>query len=76
MLTGALLATHRVVGSPCFDRKAPVPVDLEVDEDHIYKYVWTCLVEYRHYGDERYAEEVRRFRENQLVPAHYAQTEL
>ena len=76
VLTGSLLAAHRVVGSPSFERNDPSPVNPQIDTEHAYKYVWACLSEYRRYGDERYAEEVRRFREHQIVPSWCAENEV
>ena len=75
-LTGGLLAAHRVVGSPGFDRNNPIPVSDELDREHSYKYTWTCLSEYRHYRDDRYEEEIRGFRDNGLVPAWCAEGEI
>lgn len=64
-LTGSLLAAHRVLGSPSFDEVMPVPEKL--DREHNYKYVYACLDEYRAYGNEKYVEEVRGFRDAGLV---------
>jgi Questin oxidase-like len=75
-LTGALLAAHQVVGSPAFDRYSPLSVPDHLDREHTYKYVWTCLSEYRHYGDDRYKEEIRGFRDKSLVPAWCASSEI
>ena len=75
-LTGGLLAAHRVVGSPDIDRDTPMAVPDELDREHRYKYVWACLSEYRHYRDERYAEEIRGFRDKGLVPAWCAAGEI
>lgn len=67
-LTGGLLAAHRVVGSPGFERSNPTRLNVRIDGEHAYKYVWACLSEYLHYGDERYAEEIRESRGKELVP--------
>jgi len=75
-LTGSLLAAHQVVGSPHFDRDNPMPVPNQLDQEHAYKYAWTCLSEYRHYGDERYLEEIREFRKNALIPRWCADNEV
>ncbi len=66
-LTGALLAAHRIVGSPGFDAATPLPVPSRIDQEHAYKYVYACLAEYRVYGDERYLEEIAGFRSKGLV---------
>ena len=68
-LTGGLLAAHRVVGSPAFDRDTPMPVPAVLDREHTYKYAWACLSEYRYYDDKRYADEIRDFRKGKLIPA-------
>ena len=75
-LTGGLLAAHRVVGSPDFHRRNPMPVPERLDREHTYKYAWTCLSEYRHYGDDRYAEEIRGFRRSGLIPEWCAADEV
>ncbi len=75
-LTGGLLAAHRVVGSPDIDRDTPMAVPDELGGEHRFKYVWACLSEYRHYRDERYAEEIRGFRDKGLVPAWCAAGEI
>ena len=67
-LTGSLLASHLIVGSPDFDRDNPVPLPRDIDLEHRYKFAWSCLSEHRYYGDERYAEEFRVLREKGLVP--------
>jgi len=75
-LTGALLAAHRVVGSPCFDRNHAMSVPDRLDREHTYKYAWACLSEYRHYGDERYADEIRGFRDKGLIEDWSAKNEI
>ncbi len=75
-LTGALLAAHQAVGSPGFDRENPLPIPDHLDREHIYKYVWACLSEYRQYGDARYTEEIRGFRDKGLVPSWCAREEI
>jgi len=75
-LTGGLLAAHQVVGSPDFDRDNPMPVPNRLDEEHTYKYTWTCLSEYRHYGDDRYVEEIQGLRKNGLIPQWCADDEV
>jgi len=67
-LTGGLLAAHKVVGSPNFDQDNPMPMPNSLDQEHTYKYAWACLSEYRHYGDDRYIEEIKMLRESGLVP--------
>jgi hypothetical protein len=67
-LTGALLAAHRVVGSPDFDREMPAPIPDRVDREHTFKYLYACTSEFSAYGDQRYIEEVRGFKEKALVP--------
>ena len=57
-------------------RDTPMAVPDELDKEHRYKYVWACLSEYRHYRDERYAEEIREFRDRGLVPAWCAAGEI
>ena len=75
-LTGALLAAHQAVGSPGFDRENPRPIPDHLDREHTYKYVWACLSEYRQYGDVRYTEEIRGFRDKGLVPTWCASEEI
>lgn len=65
--TGALLAAHRLVGSPKLGLPAPAPDKL--DREHCYKYVYACLAEYRHYADQSYLEEVAGFCRQHLVAA-------
>ena len=67
-LTGGLLAAHQVVGSPGFGRVHSMPVNDRLSDEHTYKYAWACLSEYRHYGDNRYLEEIQGFRQNGLIP--------
>jgi hypothetical protein len=67
-LTGSLLAAHQVVGSPDFDRDHSLPVNDRLDDEHNYKYAWACLSEYRHYGDDRYLEEIQGLRQSGLIP--------
>ena len=75
-LTGGLLAAHLVVGSPEYDARKPAAAPAHLDTEHAFKYAWSCLSEYRHYGDVRYAEEVRLFRDAELIPQWCAATEL
>ena len=75
-LTGSLLAAHQVVGSPAFDRDAPLPIPDRLDREHAYKYAWACLSEYRFYGDELYVDEIRGFREQGLIPPWCARKEI
>jgi hypothetical protein len=75
-LTGGLLAAHQVVGSPDFDRDHSMPVIDRFDDEHNYKYAWACLSEYRHYGDERYLEEIQALRQSGLVPQWCAADEV
>ncbi len=65
-LTGALLAAHRIVGSPAFDEPLAAPGTL--DPAHAFKYVYSCLMEYAVLGDERYLEEIVLFRDAGLIP--------
>ena len=65
-LTGALLAAHIVVGSPHFHTRAAL---VSQGEDHDLKFAWSCLSEYRCYGDERYLEEIRLLKDAHLIPA-------
>ncbi len=66
-VTGALLAAHRAVGSPHFDRSKPMPAPIQLDHEHIYKYIYACVSEYKTYGDPRYLEEIDQFRQNGLI---------
>ena len=75
-LTGGLLAAHQVVGSPDFDRDNPMTMPNRLDEEHAYKYAWACLSEYRHYGDDRYVEEIQGLRKNGLIPQWCADDEV
>jgi len=75
-LTGGLLAAHRVVGSPDFDRAGPAPMPDRLDKEHTYKYAWACLSEYRQYRDERYAQEILDLRDKGLIPAWCAKYEI
>lgn len=75
-LASGLLAAHRVVGSPRFERGNPLPVPDRLGREHAFKYTWACLSEYCYYGDERYIDEIRGFRENGLVPAWSAKNEV
>jgi len=75
-LTGGLLAAHQVVGSPEFDRDHSMPVNDKLSDEHTYKYAWACLSEYRHYGDKRYLEEIKTFRQNGLIPEWCAADEV
>jgi hypothetical protein len=68
-LTRALLGAHLVVGSPGFDAVNPAPVPDKLDMPHAYKYLYVCLKEYQHYGDERYLKEITDFCTKGLVPA-------
>jgi hypothetical protein len=74
-LTGALLAAHRAVGSPQFDRAQPMPAPNQLDREHIYKYIHACASEYAAYGDTRYLEEIGQFRQKGLI-ASWAAREL
>lgn len=62
-LTGGLLAAHRIVGCPRIDRFNPLPISDQLDREHAYKYTWTCLSEFRHYQDNKYADEIRQIRQ-------------
>lgn len=67
-LTGGLLAAHQVVGSPGIDRDKPMLMPNSLDQEHAYKYAWTCLSEYRRYGDDRYVEEIKGLRKSGVIP--------
>ncbi len=67
-LTGGLLAAHKVVGSPNFDRNDPKTFAVSPDQEHAYKYAWTCLSEYRNYEDKRYLEEILELRNRGYIP--------
>ena len=69
-MTGALLASHIVLGSPTLDKPLMLPMIL--DKEHAIKYAWACLSEYRHYGDATYLEEIDRFRNANLIPSWVA----
>jgi len=75
-LTGAILAAHRALDCPAFDASKPLPAPQQIDREHGYKYAWVCLSEYRHYGDPRYADELRGFRDAGLVPQWCGRTEV
>ena len=75
-LTGGLLAAHQVVGSPDFVRDHSMPVNDRLSDEHTYKYAWACLSEYRHYGDNRYLEEIEGFRQSGLIPRWCAADEV
>ncbi|MEM7080713.1 MAG: questin oxidase family protein [Pseudomonadota bacterium] len=66
-VSGALLAAHLAVGSPDFDPNNVLPV-VSLDEEHDYKYGWSCLSEYRRYGDARYREEIAALVEGRILP--------
>ena len=67
-LTGSMLAAHRALGSPNFARAQPAPIPGRLDREHRFKYGWSCLAEYRSYGDPRYLEELLGFRQAGLLP--------
>lgn len=69
-MSGAVLASHVVLQSPAIGESMVVPEKL--DPEHAIKYVYSCLVEYREYGDGRYVDEIRSFRDSGLVPAWVA----
>lgn len=64
--TSALLASHLILKSPAIGSAMSVPDQL--DPEHAIKYAWSCLSEYRVYGDGRYIDEIRTFRDKGLVP--------
>jgi hypothetical protein len=68
-LTGGLLAAHKIVGCPAFDREHPMTIPDRVDRDHAYRYAFTCLSEYEAYADERYLDEFEGFKRNGLLAA-------
>lgn len=69
-VTGALLAAHLAVGNPSFKRQLPVSSQ---GEDHDLKYAWSCLAEYRFYGDSRYLGEIGSLKKAGLIPAWCAE---
>ena len=66
-MTGAVLASHQVLGSPDLDPVVMAPSE-SLDQEHAYKYAWACLSEFRRYGDPEYLAEIERFRAVGLVP--------
>jgi len=66
-LTGAILAAHKAVGSPAFAR--PKSLHPSLDPEHSLKYAWACLSEFDAYGDPRYLDEIKAFRDIGLIPA-------
>ena len=66
-LTGALLAAHRALGSPVFDRNKPAPVPDDVDLVHGYKYLYACRAEYAAEADARYLEEIESFEQLKML---------
>ncbi len=66
-MTGAILASHLVLGSPTLEGPASPPSQL--DPEHAFKYAWSCVSEYRAYGNEIYLDEARAFRDTGLVPS-------
>ncbi len=75
-LTSGLLAAHQVVGSPDFDHNHSMPVNDMLGDEHNYKYAWACLSEYRHYGDDRYLDEIQGLRQSGLIPKWCAADEV
>ncbi len=75
-LTGGLLAAHKVVGSPCINREKAMLMSNSLGLEHAYKYAWTCLSEYRHYGGARYAEEIIDLRKLEFIPHWCASDEI
>lgn len=70
-MTGALLASHLVLGSPEVRKKSrqePGLVPGQLDPEHACKYAWACLSEYRYYGDERYLSEIEILKRQGLLP--------
>jgi len=65
-LTGAILAAHKAVGSPEF--ADPKPMNASLNPEHCLKYAWACLSEHGAYGDPRYLDEIKAFREMGLIP--------
>lgn len=64
--TGAILASHLVLQSPSISQPLPIPDQL--DPEHALKYAWSCVSEFRVYGDGRYVDEIRGIRDKGLVP--------
>ena len=67
-LTGAVMASHLVLGSPPLSG-AVMAAPASLDPEHAIKYAWACLSEYRSSGNPLYEEEVDLFRNAGLVPA-------
>lgn len=72
-MTGALLASHLVLGSPALTSE-PLPAPSQLDPEHSFKYVWACWSEYEAYGNESYLDEIERFRMANLVPEWTAES--
>ena len=65
-MTGAMMASHLVVGSPAIGD--PVDVPTVLDPEHAYKYAWVCASEYQAYGNDAYLEEISKFKQAGLLP--------
>ena len=63
----AMLAIHKVLGSPAFEVPLPPPGQLEAQ--HAIRYAYSCLVEHRR-GRTGYAEEIVAFQRAGLLPSY------
>lgn len=68
-LSGSILAAHRVLGSPTFERTLVQPAPTGLHEDHTFKYGYSALREYEQWADPRYREEIALFRAADLLPS-------
>jgi len=68
-LTGALLAAHKILGSPEFSPRQATPPPTRLDAEHCYKYAYACVSEHRAYGQPRYLDEIDGFKKQGLLPA-------
>lgn len=57
-LTPALQAAHLAIDSPDVSDNATLLPVSRIDGEHLYKFLWTCVSEYRHYGCATYASEL------------------
>ena len=73
-LSSAILAAHLVLAAPRGgEPKDPLP---SLDEEHVIKYCWACVSEYRRTGDPIYLEEIRVFKRMMLIPDWAAAADL
>ena len=66
-LSAAIRAAYLVLDAPDFDQVSPITARL--DPEHALKYVFACSSEYQAWGDDRYLQEIERFKATGLVPA-------